>query len=515
MGSQISPTTNAVGTTYAIADGDYNNTNYQNNGVLINTGHFQNTGALGILMNDGASAIINNLSKGIFENVNGATLNNDSIINNSGILSNTNFSTLTNKSILNNSGVLNNNTNGASIVNNGEINSEGEVNNDTKVINNGQIKNNLGANFNSCSLDNNSYFANSGTFSQAPGFTLKNLGTIDNFGLLINNGLLSNQEGAKFNNTGTVDINAVSQWSSDSGANLGIFNNNEYGKINIASKGIYYNHGTINNNAASTLSIAGELWNFTDGKTSNSGQLIILEDGNFWNIGSSVINNGSIQSSGKFVSTGKGTLTNNGKLVNNGFYDISQNASLINNGNLINDTNGVINNDGLIDTTNGTFHNKMGAVLQGTGSTKGNIDNNGTITGGNSSGGYLVDGDLLHNEDGNKFFELAGSDDADRDRINTEYDFVDITGDLILNGGNLEVTLIDGFQLDLDQEFIIAKVDGQLTGTFDGLEEGAIVGSFDSVYGDMDLYLFVTYEAGDGNDIALYTADHLFQLSYT
>lgn len=42
-------------------------------------------------------------------------------------------------------------------------------------------------------------------------------------------------------------------------------------------------------------------------------------------------------------------------------------------------------------------------------------------------------------------------------------------------------------------------IGGLLNGTFDGLAEGALIGNFGSD-------LFITYKAGDGNDIALYTA---------
>ena len=81
-----------------------------------------------------------------------------------------------------------------------------------------------------------------------------------------------------------------------------------------------------------------------------------------------------------------------------------------------------------------------------------------------------------------------------------EFDQLVVTGDLDLNG-NLRVSLIDSHVLGLDQQYLIADVAGNLTGKFFGLEnEGDWVGSF----GGFDL--FITYQAGDGNDIALYTS---------
>ena len=125
----------------------------------------------------------------------------------------------------------------------------------------------------------------------------------------------------------------------------------------------------------------------------------------------------------------------------------------------------------------------------------------------------LFTGDVTYGETSTKEIELGGSDSFEFHRNDTQHDFTEIQGDLLINGGQLNVSLIDGFELDLNHEFIIAKVDGELAGTFEGLEEGAIVGSFDSVYGQIPMNLFITYEGGDGNDIALYTADNIFGIS--
>jgi hypothetical protein len=60
--------------------------------------------------------------------------------------------------------------------------------------------------------------------------------------------------------------------------------------------------------------------------------------------------------------------------------------------------------------------------------------------------------------------------------------------------------LINQHQLSFNQEYLIADIGGLLSGQFNGFDEGALLGNF----GGHDL--FITYQAGDGNDIAFFTA---------
>lgn len=78
-----------------------------------------------------------------------------------------------------------------------------------------------------------------------------------------------------------------------------------------------------------------------------------------------------------------------------------------------------------------------------------------------------------------------------------EHDAIDVLGTARLDGA-LTVALIDGFGLDFGQTFDILRA-GELDGMFDGLAEGGLVGNF----GGFDL--FITYAAGDGNDVMLFT----------
>ena len=79
-----------------------------------------------------------------------------------------------------------------------------------------------------------------------------------------------------------------------------------------------------------------------------------------------------------------------------------------------------------------------------------------------------------------------------------EFDHLQIAGDLEI-AGSLSVLTIGGFGLNDSHEFLIASIDGTRTGEFDGLGEGDFVGNFGRD-------LFISYQAGDGNDISLSTA---------
>lgn len=79
-----------------------------------------------------------------------------------------------------------------------------------------------------------------------------------------------------------------------------------------------------------------------------------------------------------------------------------------------------------------------------------------------------------------------------------EFDQFIINGDLSL-GGTLSVVPLDGFAFGENQFFTIFDVSGASSGTFAGLAEGGLVGNF----GGTDL--FVTYAAGGGGDVALFT----------
>jgi hypothetical protein len=81
----------------------------------------------------------------------------------------------------------------------------------------------------------------------------------------------------------------------------------------------------------------------------------------------------------------------------------------------------------------------------------------------------------------------------------TGFDQLLMSGNATLAGA-LSVSLANGFSLAAGQSFRVLDITGSRSGQFAGLGEGAIVGNF----GGTDL--FITYAAGNGNDVSLFTA---------
>ena len=147
---------------------------------------------------------------------------------------------------------------------------------------------------------------------------------------------------------------------------------------------------------------------------------------------------------------------------------------------------------GGVTVSNGGAFNFMGGALSFDTFVGDLTQNGGVLAAGDSAGGTAITGDY-NLQGGSLQVELAGIIQG------AEYDFYKVMGDATLAGGSLDVALIAPFTLEVDQQFDILRVDGSLSGTFEGLAEGALVGNF----GGTDL--FVTYQAGDGNDVALVT----------
>ena len=276
-----------------------------------------------------------------------------------------------------------------------------------------------------------------------------------------------NQYGDSFSEiSGKNDLSGVNQ--------KGVIN---YGKMRIGGK--YFNVGKTSEGAVENISLmendtiftvfgGGSLINRGPGQIANYG-LILFRDS------AELLNWGRIGNGADIVFRG-----NDGYLLNNGTIDNSHYGNL----KLSKDTS-VAGNGKIIPSPNG-------------------LDLPGVVAPGTSVGGMLIDGDLRLGGSSTNQIELAGDDDFSRDRFNTEHDFLDVTGDLIIDGGSLEVSLVDGFKIKENQEFIIAKLGGELVGHYDGLEEGASVGQFKSIHG-FSIDLHISYIAGDGNDIGLYT----------
>ncbi len=194
------------------------------------------------------------------------------------------------------------------------------------------------------------------------------------------------------------------------------------------------------------------------------------------------------------IATFAGTATNSGD-INAIDSVLNFPAGLTNNGQL-----------NLINTTvNGSVSNSATVAVAGLGTFAGDVTGSGDFTGsgtavfaaelapGDSLARINFAGDVTLEPTSTLAIEIAGL------TAGSEFDQLSIAGDLNL-GGDLIVSLLGGFTLGTSMEFVIAEIDGTLTGTFAGLADGALVGNF----GGTDL--FIDYDGGDGNDVALFTA---------
>ena len=235
--------------------------------------------------------------------------------------------------------------------------------------------------------------------------------------------------------------------------------------------------GTLTNNRASPL--------FNQGTLNNSGTLKNYSGGTY----EEMINFGTL------TNNLGGTLNNNGSLDNNHTLLNQTSGTLTNIGTLTNHIGARLTHNGTIDTTSGSFIND--GLLIGEGHITGHVSGSGTIAPGNSSGVLTIDGHLTHYDGGHQI-ELGGHFHGGGDNSLTEFDWLDVTGDVEL-AGTLEVYLIDSFELLAGMSFDILKVGGTLTGQYGGLDEGLKVGSFSGTN------LYITYAGGNGNDVTLFS----------
>lgn len=187
--------------------------------------------------------------------------------------------------------------------------------------------------------------------------------------------------------------------------------------------------------------------------------------------------------------SGSGTLTKTGSdfLLLSGASTYSGDT-IVNEGDLI-----VFNSSGSA-TGSGDVMVKSGAKLSG-----GGIIDNGTVF--VEGGGRLTPGSNLTDSltlDHVSFELGAILDIAIGGTSPGDFDRLLVNGNATLEG-LLEISLVSAFEFGAGQMFDIIDVAETLTGTFNGLGEGARVGNF----GDIDL--FITYAAGDGNDVGLFT----------
>ena len=181
-------------------------------------------------------------------------------------------------------------------------------------------------------------------------------------------------------------------------------------------------------------------------------------------------------------------------LINFGDFNISGGASVI-------FTDEVINN-GVIHTGDGSTSTILDTLCgSGVFEGEGDVIILGQFAPGSALGLVSFESDLKLGAGASTAIQLSGPIRSTAMQLSStdRFDAVDVGGTLTL-GGDLVIGVFDGFDIEPGQEFIIADVEDSLIGQFNDLPEGASVGSF----GGKDL--FISYVAGDGNDVSLFSA---------
>jgi len=159
-----------------------------------------------------------------------------------------------------------------------------------------------------------------------------------------------------------------------------------------------------------------------------------------------------------------------------------------------------------------TTVNVNGGTLGGTGTIAGSVTVGAAIYApGASPGSMEIAGDLTLGVGSTTNIEIGGTEFSLN--LTEQYDRTKLTGgnSTLSLSGALAVSLFGGFELDDNQAFGIFQLgsDDVLSGTFSGLEEGDLVGTF----GGKNLYITYLGDFGDsgvvntsgGNDIVLFT----------
>ena len=230
------------------------------------------------------------------------------------------------------------------------------------------------------------------------------------------------------------------------------------------------NAGEINN-FGGVIRFSGTLINQAGALVAGRGQFVA--DGGWTNEGVMAFSGGPTEILGDLTLSGDGQIVTSGESTTT-FYD-----DIIHNGSEIRTSQG----------SNNVFFGEFSGAGNFAGI--GNVFFEGDLRPGNSPATVLFEGNVILGNNSVTHAELFGLDPSDYDRML-------IGGDLSINGA-LAVSLGD-HMLGANQEYLIAEIDGSLIGQFSGLGEGDLVGNFTGHD------LFISYTAGDGNDIALFTA---------
>ena len=305
----------------------------------------------------------------------------------------------------------------------------------------------------------------------------------------------------------TLTVGSPMSWGKNSGTANATFRNGAQGNLNdqlsMAFTGV---SGTVANlNVESNAMVTARsiiLASHTQGTATmtiaGSGSTLMQTGASTLSVGGTGASMGTINiNGGGTLQSGTGTITINptgnvnlaaGTFNARGILEIRGGTFEMNHpdsrtfADSINFYSGVFNlDDGLFSVTN------FGGSL---------VNNGGTLSPGQLGGGQLAGTTAMTGD----YTVNAGSLEINLGGLvaGNEHDYLDIFGNVTL-GGTLDVSLIDAFTLSPGQAFEIVDVGGLLSGTFSGLGEGDVVGSF----GGTDL--LISYMGDDGNDVVLFT----------
>ena len=226
------------------------------------------------------------------------------------------------------------------------------------------------------------------------------------------------------------------------------------------------------NNFGGQLRFEGEVYNAVNAVINGRGQFIA--NGGWTNEGVMAFSGGTTDVVGDVDNTGNGQIVTSGNSTTTFYDDVVHNGLEIRTG----------------EGSNTVFFGSVSGAGNYTGT--GTVFFEGDLRPGNSPDVVSFEGNVTIGSTASTLLEIAGQQLGDFDRL-------EIAGDLDLSG-ELQVWLSGGFELTPNQQFEVFDIAGMRQGMFANFDEGDLVGTF----GGQEL--FITYSAGDGNDIALFTA---------
>lgn len=319
------------------------------------------------------------------------------------------------------------------------------------------------------------------------------------------------------NSTGIATVTGTdSIWTNSTALSVGRYGNGtlqieEGGKVFSASGGIGISHSSTGTVRVTGI---GSTWDISEGMGiggRGDGVLVIESGGRVINttgyIGHGRDQSGASGGSGVVTVSGVGSIWENSgslyvggysnesldpgslKVLNNARADIGGTLKIWSTGDVTLD--GGFIDAGVIDHTDGGTFNFIDGELTVDTFMGTLIQDGGVLAAGNSPGTTVVTDSYMLNA-GSVEIEITGLLQG------VEHDYYNIIENFTIVDGILNVSTANSFHPVLGQQYDIIDVGGNLSGTFAGLPEGSIVDVFNGIG------VAITYQAGDGNDIALY-----------